>query len=340
MLPFHITLWRPLHERRQFFPALIAIVSCFAAQACANDAAVTDGIWRSAPSMRNDRAAHAVVSTRTSVYALAGTGTAGRPVLEVERFDGDKWALESTLPGQGLNAPAAVIFEDRIYVIGGFNTSTNIPAGQVHVYNLKTKQWSAAAPLPRPRGGHAAVMLSGKIHVLGGGNSMSTIADHSVYDPASDAWTDLAPLPRAEGSPAAAVLGGRIYAIGGRSGTSDFGDVYIYDPAKDSWTPGPAIEPRGTAGAVKYCGTIFLFGGESQAKNMSLGSVLRLDLKHAAWKPVSAMPTARNFARAVLLGDAVYVVGGSPTPGSSHASSGSAVVERFHTRCPAQPRVE
>ena len=42
-----------------------------------------------------------------------------------------------------------------------------------------------------------------------------------------------------------------------------------------------------------------------------------------------ADPTARNFARAVLLQGAIHVVGGSPTPDSSHASEGSATVESY-----------
>ena len=46
------------------------------------------------------------------------------------------------------------------------------------------------------------------------------------------------------------------------------------------------------------------------------------------------MPTHRNFARAVVLGPDVYVVGGSELSGSSHSSAGSTIVERFHdARC-------
>ena len=107
----------------------------------------------------------------------------------------------------------------------------------------------------------------------------------------------------------------------------------IYDPATGTWSAGPAIEPRGTAGAVAWCGAIYLFGGESQARAESLAEVLRLERGAAAWQVAPSMPTARNFARAVLLGDAVYVVGGNPTPERSHASEGSAVVERFQVRC-------
>ena len=283
--------------------------------------------------MRHARAAHAVVSTGDALYALAGTGAGGVPVLEVERFDGRAWTPVTTLPGQGLNAPAAAALGRRVYVIGGFNTVTNVPSDRVYVYDAESGAWSEAAPLPAPRGGHGAAVLDGKIHVVGGGNSRSTIADHSAYDPSANAWRELAPLPRAEGSPAVVVFEGRLYAIGGRSGPSDFGDVYVYDAAADRWTSGPAIEPRGTAGAVVHCGSLYLVGGESQARGESLAEVLRLDAGAAAWQTSIPMPTARNFAHAVPLGGAVYVVGGSPTPGRSHASEGSAVVESFRAGC-------
>ena len=291
------------------------------------------GLWSPAPPMRHARAAHAVVSTGTVIYALAGTGAGSAPVLEVERFDGRSWELETTLPGTGLNAPAAVVLGGRIYMIGGFSTVTNVPTDRVHVYDLARRTWSEAAPLPAPRGGHAALVLDGRIHVLGGGNSVSTIADHSEYDPATNRWTARAPLPRAKGSPAAVAFRGRIFAVGGRSGPSDFGEVDVYDPAADAWSSGPAIEPRGTAGAVAYCGAIYVVGGESQARRETLRSVLRLDPARGTWQSAPPLRTARNYARAVLLGDAVYAVGGSPTPGFSHSSSGSALVERLQVGC-------
>jgi Uncharacterized protein conserved in bacteria len=284
--------------------------------------------------MRYARAAHAVVASPTAVYALAGTGAGGAPVLPVERFDGSTWQVETTLPGAGLNAPAAVLLGGRIYVIGGFNTVTNVPSTHVLVYDLATRRWSDAAPLPATRGGHAAVVLNGRIHVIGGGNSRSTIADHDVYDPATNHWTSAAALPRAEGSPAAVVVAGRLWSIGGRSGSSDFGYVDVYDPLTDRWSAGPPIEPRGTAGAVRYCGATYLIGGESRARAQSLAEVLRLDDGASAWRIAPPLPTARNFARAVFLRDRIYVVGGSPAPGRSHASEGSAVVESFGLRCP------
>jgi hypothetical protein len=311
-----------LHRRH--FPSLLLLM-----MACAASTSRTEGAWRAEPPMRNSRSAHAVVSTGTAIYAIAGSGAGMRPVLEVERFDGSAWHAETTLPGEGLNAPAAVELKGRIHVIGGFHGVSNMPSDQVHVYDTATREWTLASPLPEPRGGHAAVVLDGRIHILGGGNSVSTLALHTVYDPASDTWSERAPLPRSKGSPAAVVFEGRIHAIGGRSGASDFGDVDIYDADADAWLPGPPIEPRGTAGAVVYRDAIRLIGGESQAQGRSLASVLRLSAGATAWQEDEPLPTARNYARAVVMGDAVYVVGGSLTAGASHSAAGSDIVERF-----------
>ncbi|MBI3792011.1 MAG: hypothetical protein HY275_14195 [Gemmatimonadetes bacterium] len=289
--------------------------------------------WTSAPPLTHPRAAHAVVATNGAVFALAGTDATGRPVAQVERFDGTGWTDVATLPGSGLNAPAAAMIGSRIYLIGGFGTTTNVPTAAVLVYDTATRAWSNAAPLPSARGGHAALVFGGRIHVFGGGNSVSTLAEHFTYDPASDRWSTLAPVPRSEGSPAVAALNGRIYLIGGRSGGRDFGNVDVYDPATDSWSAGPAITPRGTAGAVPYCGTIYLFGGESQAAGATLALAQRLDVAHGAWVDVRAMPTARSFARAVPFGADILVVGGSLVPSTSHAVAGSGTVERYHAGC-------
>lgn len=147
--------------------------------------------------------------------------------------------------------------------------------------------------------------------------------------PETNRWTELARLRRGKGSVAAVVFGGKIFAIGGRSGSFDFGDVDIYDAARDKWSKGPRIGPRATAGVAVYRGAAYVFGGESQAQAKTLNGVMRLTSAKSTWRRVSKLPTARNYARAVVMSDAVYVVGGSRVAGDSHSASGSTVVERF-----------
>jgi N-acetylneuraminic acid mutarotase len=306
----------------------------FTVSACASAQPpdIRPGVWDAAPPMLHARSAHNVVAYEGGIIALAGSGTGGATVAAVEHFDGSTWRTITTLPGSGLNAPASAVVGNRIYVIGGFNGVSNVPTSDVHIYDIATRAWSRAAPLPAPRGGHAAVVLDGRIHVFGGGNSQSTIADHSMYDPSTNAWTELAPLPFSRGSPAGVVYNQRIFSIGGRSGPSDFGDVVVYNPGTNTWTSDGAIEPVGTAGAVVYNGTIYLFGGESQARRESVRTVLRYDGATRTWQEDTPMPTGRNYARAVVFRDNVYLVGGNAAGPASHGATGSTIVERFRVQ--------
>ncbi|MCY1075900.1 hypothetical protein [Archangium lansingense] len=149
--------------------------------------------------------------------------------------------------------------------------------------------------------------------------------------PVSDVRHAAAPHPAAVPALCRAVVllcdGACAHLVGGSSGRSDFGLVDVYDAAADRWTPGPELEPRGTHGAVVYRGALHVFGGESQALGRNLATVLRLGAD--GWVNAPPMPTARNYARAVAVGDAVYVVGGSLEAGNSHGAVGSKVVERY-----------
>ena len=258
------------------------------------------GSWHAAPPLHEPRAAHAVVATRSAIYVLGGSsGTTA-----VERFDGTRWQVVSHLPHGGPNAPAAVALGGRIWVLGGFEQQTNLPAARVEIYDPRTNRWRDGPPLPPPRGGEAAAILDGKIHVLGGGNDRSTLA------------------------PAAAVLGGRLYAIGGRSGFDDFGDVDVSDAAHDRWAHGRRSR-RAAPPARPPTAARSLFGGESQATSSALGDVFRLTRGANAWRHVSQLPTARNDARTVVFHGSIYVVGGSTSAGAGHSAAGSRRVDLF-----------
>ena len=285
------------------------------------------GPWAKAPPLPTRRSAKAVVAAAGAIHVLGGPGT-----RRVDRFDGRRWTKETQLPGQALNAPAAVAVGRKLYVIGGFVGATNLPTARVRVFDTVSKAWSEATPLPAARGGHAAIVLDGRIHVLGGGNEVSTLATHSVYDPAANTWSSGAPLPRSEGSPAAIVLDSRIYAIGGRSGFDDYGDTFVYDPKSNSWSRGPHLPPRGTAGAAVWRGSIYVFGGESQRTGRALADVFRLAPGASRWQKVGRMPTARDYARAVVYRSRIYLVGGSTVAGSVHSSTGSRLVDTFVPR--------
>jgi len=123
---------------------LMFAASALDAEPASRPAIGTSGTWSEHCQLLHPRSAHALVSTPTSLYALAGTSVSGTPVLPVERFNAatSSWSLETTLPGEGLNATAAVVLGDRILLIGGFNATTNVPTPQLLAYDLSTHGWA------------------------------------------------------------------------------------------------------------------------------------------------------------------------------------------------------
>src|SRR3954447_3140146 len=105
--------------------------------------AIVLGSWHTAPSLRSARAAHAVVVADGAMYALGGTGGGGAPT-GVEGSDARAWKVVTHLPHGGINAPAAVTLNHRIYVIGRFTHQTNLPTDAVETYDPATSGWADA----------------------------------------------------------------------------------------------------------------------------------------------------------------------------------------------------
>jgi N-acetylneuraminic acid mutarotase len=115
---------------------------------------------------------------------------------------------------------------------------------------------------------------------------------HEVYDPKEDRWRTAAPMPKGTGAGgnAAGALGGALYVFGG-----------------EYFTGGP----NGGQGGVH-------------------AEVWRYDPKTDAWTPASPMPTPRHGLGAVMLGDAIWLVGGARRPSGADTSD---TVERFTLNC-------
>ncbi len=71
--------------------------------------------------------------------------------------------------------------------------------------SLAQGTWTAKAPMSVPRDRPAAVVLDGKIHVIGGNNSGGALASMEVYDPATNTWSTKASMPGPKSKPGAAM---------------------------------------------------------------------------------------------------------------------------------------
>jgi len=159
----------------------------------------------------------------------------------------------------------AVIFNNKIYSIGGFNLGGQ--SSNTRIYDIATDTWTTGAPIPEPLGlSDAATGLDsvgGKIYVacglVGGSTASNTL---HIYDIATDTWTTGAQAPDALYLPGFGVINGKFYVASGNNGVNEVFDLQIYDIATDTWSTGaPIPTPVTGAGSAVFNGKLYVFGG-------------------------------------------------------------------------------
>lgn len=125
----------------------------------------------------------------------------------------------------GRNHLAAVVLDEKIYVIGG-QTGHNkslVTQDAVERYDPSTGAWEELAPLPHGIGhiSNSTFVLNNQIVVVGGETSaFGTYTDEVwVYDPKADAWTESTSFPLVQNSMMGGVIGETLYLTGGSART-------------------------------------------------------------------------------------------------------------------------
>ncbi len=219
-----------------------------------------DGRWRPGPPLPSPQAESAAAAFPGLVVLAGGRMPAGA----ANAAYGDHADTGRTLvwrPGAGgwtraadmpipRNSMAFAGLGGRLHVVGGRRSLASgiVNLADHHAYDPATDRWTALAPLPAPRGGHAAAVLGGRLYVLGGeafGPAPSVFADHWSYDPQTDRWRAEPPMPEGRHGLGAVALAGRLHAIGGArapggEGTSARHD--IFQPEEEA--RGESFPPR------------------------------------------------------------------------------------------------
>lgn len=109
-----------------------------------------------------------------------------------------RWSPAQDMKHRRFGHTATPLADGRILVVGGslwktrdegFNGSQAFATSRVEIYDPQTRAWSAGAPLPEPRFGHAAVVLpNGRILVTGGLGPDGPLTTAELYDPALGRW--------------------------------------------------------------------------------------------------------------------------------------------------------
>jgi N-acetylneuraminic acid mutarotase len=234
----------------------------------------------------------------------------------------------------------------KIYVVGGFRLPDSGPAAwqpidNVWEYDPAADSWKALAPLPTKRGSANAVVVSGKIYVIGGAGlhpgSKETVVHptrphraldtNEVYDPATNRWEARSAMPTARNHAAAAAVGSRIYVIGGRIGSafisraSNTDVVEMYDPVTDQW--GPLLASMPTARSAGSWGVfrdrIYVAGGEQRTPEFqkTFRAVEAYDPAANRWTILPPMDFPRHGMAGDIIDGKFHLVSGDVASGGA-----------------------
>ncbi len=174
------------------------------------------------------------------------------------RVAGDRYEAMPALP-DARGAGTLAYLGGKLHFMGGLSARQAHDTNQHWVLDLAggATGWTSAASLPTPRNHVGSAVYAGKIYVIGGQHdhdeTLVTVPDVEVYDPATDTWTRGASMPRARShiTESTFVFRDRILVLGGEIANAVLvDDTTAYDPATDTWvelTPMPVKRFSGVA---------------------------------------------------------------------------------------------
>ncbi len=210
----------------------------------------------------------------------------------------------------------AVILDDRLYVIGGWQLNGARDAGQWHD-TLAILDLTAAVPvwrsLPQPfkRRALAVATAGGKVYAIGGIDADGTSLRFDVFDPATETWQQGPDLPiqgeRLKGFGSAALGFADRILLSGIDGL-----LHTFDPAAGRWEPNPGHFTTGRFfhRLLHHDQTLLLIGGSDH--NSHLATVETFQLAAETGVAPSVGPATSTAALPTVTANAASLVAAVP----------------------------
>lgn len=180
------------------------------------------------------------------------------------------------------------------------------------------KAWSSAGNMSNARSDHTATLLAtGKVLVVGGGNSVGGLASAELYDPATNSWSPAAPMARGRrGHTATLLSSGKLLVVGGLGADlKPIASAELYDPTTNTWSAASELIARNQHTAVLLpSGKVWVVGGRSLFPNVvdtadNYSSQL-YDPATNTWSAPTDIPRAVTSTLATLLPAGKVLVSG------------------------------
>ena len=202
--------------------------------------------------------------------------------------------------------------DNKVYVIGGYVTSavkTN------YCYDLDEDTCTTKTAMSANRYFAGSCVIDGFIYVTGG-YATSEVKTNYRYDPTANSWSTLTAVPATIQRHQCFAINDTMY-LSGASTT-----MYSYNPTSATWTtlsPSNFTTTYDRVGQV-YNNKFYAFGGYNVAVSQCY------DPTTNSWTTLASLPTNKQCGSAVVLKDAIYIIGGYV---STSNTAGDGIVYKY-----------
>jgi hypothetical protein len=251
---------------------------------------------------------------------------------------------------KGLHGFASVLYNDKIYVFGGDKstlsdgmrmafqelnemqddninvselvyrtnrrTSYQGYSNKVHIYDIKNRRWSALEKPVLKRAYHKAVLIDGKVYLLGGKKLAKNksreylIDDIEVFNLKTNNLEKSIDSKQNGINQGVAKIDNSIILVGGsikklKKGRLKFSNnVSLYNTKEDKWyTIGKLPDPKETE-CIKVNDKLFMIGGKGSEK---MNRITSFNLKNGKWKIEKVLPRTMKIPAIDKKGDLIYI---------------------------------
>jgi N-acetylneuraminic acid mutarotase len=239
----------------------------------------------------------------------------------VEAYDPstNSWSTKTPLPTPRSGVAVGVV-DGILYAVGGTGSETVGPSltlDTMDAYDPVRNTWTARAPMPTRRYGHAVGVARGILYVVGGGTGTET-GLVEAYDPITNRWTVKAPMPTPRVWPGVGVVNGILYVVGGvccgccEPADKILGTVEAYDPTTNTWTAkAPMLTPRAGVPVGVANQVLYVVGGFSPGATWV--NLEAYDPTRNVWTTKTSLPVNWFPAGLGVVKGILYAVGGVKT---------------------------
>ena len=271
------------------------------------------------------RTGHSAVSCSNYFYVFGGTDEINRR-NDLYRYDvgikawsqipalGDLPKARSGAKGQS--------YAGCLYFFGGYTKKDGEYFNDFYKFTISSMEWEKISEPggPSPRTDHTMSLYEDALYIFAGYDGSEKFNDLYEYRLVDNQWRRVEAggmLPINRFGHSATVCGRFLYVFGGWDGHDTLDDLHEYSFIGEKWreltdVTGPKPSPRYRHTSVEYLSSLYIFAGVDKVQTR-FSDLYRFNIPKKEWELVrvtGVVPSARTFHKALMCGDAMYVLGG------------------------------